>query len=148
MIIVNYQWKCMMCNQLEVCQFSEDTYDFEITDTTEQDAESKNFLYLGGNLIASEDSDGNSEYYHTDILGSTRLTTDSLTGTVEMTQDYTPFGLKLRGTNDNDINIRANYSRQIGKSGYAISVYVVHKKVSPKIIDTLKGIKNICNAKT
>jgi D-3-phosphoglycerate dehydrogenase len=48
---------------------------------------------------------------------------------------------------DNDINIRANYSRQIGKSGYAISVYVIHKKVSPEIIKTLKGIKNICNVK-
>lgn len=49
---------------------------------------------------------------------------------------------------DNDINIRANYSRQIGKSGYAVSVYVVHKKVSPEIIRTLKGIENICNVKT
>jgi len=49
---------------------------------------------------------------------------------------------------DNDINIRANYSRQIGTSGYAISVYVVHKKVSPKIIETLKSIENICNVKT
>jgi D-3-phosphoglycerate dehydrogenase len=48
---------------------------------------------------------------------------------------------------DNDINIRANYSRQIGSSGYAISVYVVHKKVPPKIIETLKGIENICNVK-
>jgi len=48
---------------------------------------------------------------------------------------------------DNDINIRANYSRQIGKSGYAISVYVLHKKVPQKIIETLKGIKNICNVK-
>jgi D-3-phosphoglycerate dehydrogenase / 2-oxoglutarate reductase len=49
---------------------------------------------------------------------------------------------------DNDINIRANYSRQIGKSGYAISVYVLHQQVSPKIIETLKGIENICNANT
>jgi D-3-phosphoglycerate dehydrogenase len=49
---------------------------------------------------------------------------------------------------DNDINIRANYSRQIGKSGYAISVYVVHKRVSPEIIKTLKEIENICNVKT
>jgi len=49
---------------------------------------------------------------------------------------------------ENDINIRANYSRQIGKSGYAISVYVVHKKVPAKIIETLKGIENICNVKT
>ena len=31
---------------------------------------------------------------------------------------------------DCDINIRANYSRQIGNSGYAISVYVLHKKVT------------------
>jgi len=49
---------------------------------------------------------------------------------------------------ENDINIRANYSRQIGKGGYAISVYVVHKKVPAKIIETLKGIENICNVKT
>ncbi len=49
---------------------------------------------------------------------------------------------------DNDINIRANYSRQIGKSGFAISVYVVHRKVPAKIIETLKGIENICNVKT
>jgi D-3-phosphoglycerate dehydrogenase len=48
---------------------------------------------------------------------------------------------------DNDINIRANYSRQIGSSGYAISVYVIHKKVGPEIIKTLKGIKNICNVR-
>jgi D-3-phosphoglycerate dehydrogenase len=48
---------------------------------------------------------------------------------------------------DNDINIRANYSRQIGKSGYAISVYVLHKKVPAKIIETLKSIENICNVK-
>jgi len=49
---------------------------------------------------------------------------------------------------DNDINIRANYSRQVGKSGFAISVYVVHKKVPAEIIKTLKGIENICNVKT
>ena len=49
---------------------------------------------------------------------------------------------------DNDINIRANYSRQIGKSGYAVSVYVVHKKVPAEIIKTLKGIENIRNVKT
>jgi D-3-phosphoglycerate dehydrogenase len=48
---------------------------------------------------------------------------------------------------DNGINIRANYSRQIGSSGYAISVYVLHQQVSAKIIETLKGIKNICNVK-
>jgi D-3-phosphoglycerate dehydrogenase len=48
---------------------------------------------------------------------------------------------------ENDINIRANYSRQIGKSGYAISVYVLHKQVPPEIIETLKGIGNICNVK-
>jgi D-3-phosphoglycerate dehydrogenase len=49
---------------------------------------------------------------------------------------------------DNDINIRANYSRQIGSSGYAISVYVVHKKINPAIIESLKEIKNIVNVKT
>lgn len=49
---------------------------------------------------------------------------------------------------DNDINIRANYSRQIGKGGYAISVYVVHTKVTAAIIKTLRGIENICNVKT
>lgn len=49
---------------------------------------------------------------------------------------------------DNDINIRANYSRQIGKGGFAVSVYVVHRKVPAKIIETLKGIENICNVKT
>jgi len=49
---------------------------------------------------------------------------------------------------ENDINIRANYSRQIGKGGFAISVYVVHKKVSADIIKTLRGIENICDAKT
>ena len=48
---------------------------------------------------------------------------------------------------DNEINIRANFSRQIGKSGYAISVYVIHKKVTPEIIKTLCEIENICNAK-
>jgi D-3-phosphoglycerate dehydrogenase len=48
---------------------------------------------------------------------------------------------------DNDINIRANYSRQIGKSGFAISVYVVHQKVRPEIIQTLRKVKNVCNVK-
>jgi predicted regulator of amino acid metabolism with ACT domain len=49
---------------------------------------------------------------------------------------------------DNDINIRANYSRQIGKGGYAVSVYVIHRKVSPKIIEVLKKIPNVCDVKT
>ena len=48
---------------------------------------------------------------------------------------------------DNDINIRANYSRQIENSGYAISVYVIHKKVSPEIIKKLKAIPNIRHVK-
>jgi D-3-phosphoglycerate dehydrogenase len=48
---------------------------------------------------------------------------------------------------DNEINIRANYSRQIGNSGYAISVYVLHKKVSPEIIKKLKAVPNVCNVK-
>ncbi|MCL4429881.1 MAG: ACT domain-containing protein [Chloroflexi bacterium] len=49
---------------------------------------------------------------------------------------------------DSDINIRTNYSRQIGNSGYAISVYVLHKKVSQAIIQKLKAIPNICTVKT
>ncbi len=49
---------------------------------------------------------------------------------------------------DNDINIRANYSRQIGKGGYAVSVYVLHKKVQPKTIEILKKIPNVCEVKT
>ena len=49
---------------------------------------------------------------------------------------------------DNDINIRANYSRQIGGSGYAISVYVLHKAVTAEIIKKLKAVPNVCNAKT
>ncbi len=48
---------------------------------------------------------------------------------------------------DCDINIRANYSRQIGNSGYAISVYVIHKKVTVDIINKLKAIPNVCNVK-
>jgi D-3-phosphoglycerate dehydrogenase len=48
---------------------------------------------------------------------------------------------------DNDINIRANYSRQIGKSGYAISVYVLHKKVDRKVLEVLKKIDNVCEVK-
>src|SRR3972149_2456896 len=38
---------------------------------------------------------------------------------------------------DNEINMRANYPRQVGKSGFAIPVYVVHKKAPAKIIETL-----------
>jgi D-3-phosphoglycerate dehydrogenase len=48
---------------------------------------------------------------------------------------------------DNEINIRANYSRQIGKTGYAISVYVLHKKVPVDIINKLRKIENICSVK-
>ncbi len=47
---------------------------------------------------------------------------------------------------DCDINIRANYSRQIGK-GYAISVYVLHKKVSADTLKKLKAVPNVCNVK-
>jgi len=49
---------------------------------------------------------------------------------------------------DSNINIRANYSRQIGKSGYAISVYVIHQKVQQKTLDVLKKIENVCDVKT
>ena len=48
---------------------------------------------------------------------------------------------------DCDINIRANYSRQIGNRGFAISVYVLHKKVNSEIIKKLKAVPNVCNVK-
>lgn len=48
---------------------------------------------------------------------------------------------------DNDINIRANYSRQIGKGGYAVSVYVIHKKVQQKTLEVLRKIENVCDVK-
>jgi len=47
---------------------------------------------------------------------------------------------------ESDINIRANYSRQIGK-GYAISVYVLHKKVGADTIKKVKAVPNVCNVK-
>jgi len=47
---------------------------------------------------------------------------------------------------DNNINIRANYSRQIN-SGYAISVYVLHQEVTPEIVAKLKAVPNVCNVK-
>jgi D-3-phosphoglycerate dehydrogenase len=48
---------------------------------------------------------------------------------------------------DSNINIRANYSRQIGKSGYAISVYVIHQMVQPQTIELLRKIENVCEVK-
>jgi D-3-phosphoglycerate dehydrogenase len=47
---------------------------------------------------------------------------------------------------DCNINIRANYSRQINK-GYAISVYVLHQKATAEIVTKLKAIPNVCNVK-
>jgi D-3-phosphoglycerate dehydrogenase len=47
---------------------------------------------------------------------------------------------------DNNINIRANYSRQIN-TGYAISVYVLHHQVTTEIATQLKAVPNVCNAK-
>ncbi len=47
---------------------------------------------------------------------------------------------------DNNINIRANYSRQIN-SGYAVSVYVLHQQVTPEIVAKLKAVPNVCNVR-
>jgi D-3-phosphoglycerate dehydrogenase len=47
---------------------------------------------------------------------------------------------------ESDINIRANYSRQIN-SGYAISVYVLHQQATPDIVAKLKAVPNVCNVK-
>ncbi len=48
---------------------------------------------------------------------------------------------------DSDINIRSNYSRQIGNGDFAISVYVLHQKVNLETIKKLKEIKNVCSVK-
>jgi len=47
---------------------------------------------------------------------------------------------------DCNINIRANYSRQIN-TGYAISVYVLHQKATEAIVEKLKAVPNVCNVK-
>ena len=47
---------------------------------------------------------------------------------------------------DCNINIRANYSRQIN-TGYAISVYVLHQTATPEIVAKLKAVPNVCNVK-
>jgi D-3-phosphoglycerate dehydrogenase / 2-oxoglutarate reductase len=47
---------------------------------------------------------------------------------------------------DCNINIRANFSRQIN-TGYAISVYVLHQTVTPEIVAKLKAVPNVCNVK-
>ena len=47
---------------------------------------------------------------------------------------------------ESNINIRANYSRQIS-TGYAISVYVLHHETTPEIIAQLKAMPNICSVK-
>jgi len=45
---------------------------------------------------------------------------------------------------ENNINIRANYSRQI-TTGHAISVYVLHHQVTQEIVAQLKATSNVCN---
>jgi D-3-phosphoglycerate dehydrogenase len=47
---------------------------------------------------------------------------------------------------ENNINIRANYSRQI-TNGYAISVYVLHHQVTLEIVTQLKAVTNVCDVK-
>ncbi|MDR0797671.1 MAG: ACT domain-containing protein [Nitrososphaerota archaeon] len=47
---------------------------------------------------------------------------------------------------ENNINIRANYSRQIN-TGYAISVYVLHHQVTQEIVTQLQAVPNICHVK-
>ncbi len=48
---------------------------------------------------------------------------------------------------DSNINIRANYSRQIN-TGYAISVYVLHQKAPEEVVVKLKAIPNVCSVKS
>jgi D-3-phosphoglycerate dehydrogenase len=47
---------------------------------------------------------------------------------------------------DSNINIRANYSRQINQ-GYAISVYVLHQKVSAATVAKVQAVPNVCSVK-
>jgi D-3-phosphoglycerate dehydrogenase / 2-oxoglutarate reductase len=47
---------------------------------------------------------------------------------------------------DSNINIRANYSRQINQ-GYAISVYVLHQKVSAATVAKVQALPNVCSVK-
>ncbi|MCW3999915.1 MAG: ACT domain-containing protein [Candidatus Bathyarchaeota archaeon] len=47
---------------------------------------------------------------------------------------------------DSNINIRANYSRQINQ-GYAISVYVLHQKVSAETVAKVQAVPNVCSVK-
>ena len=47
---------------------------------------------------------------------------------------------------ESNINIRANYSRQIN-TGYAISIYVLHHQVTTEIVTQLKAVPNVCNVK-
>jgi len=47
---------------------------------------------------------------------------------------------------DGNINIRANYSRQINQ-GFAISVYVLHQKATSEIVEKLRAVPNVCNVK-
>ncbi len=48
---------------------------------------------------------------------------------------------------NNNVNIRTIYSRQIG-TGFAIAVYLLHQKVDPTILKTLKKNENICSVRT
>jgi D-3-phosphoglycerate dehydrogenase len=48
---------------------------------------------------------------------------------------------------ESNINIRANYSRQIN-TGYAISVYVLHQEVPTEVVDKLKAVPNVCSVKS
>ena len=47
---------------------------------------------------------------------------------------------------DNKVNIRTIYSRQIG-TGFAIAVYLLHQKVDPEILKTLKKNENISSVR-
>ncbi len=48
---------------------------------------------------------------------------------------------------DSNINIRANYSRQINSS-YAISVYVLHQTVPAEVVEKVKAVPNVVSVKS
>jgi hypothetical protein len=57
---------------------------------------SKDCIYLGGKLLASESSSQGTRYHFSDALGTPRVVTDP-TGAVAARHDYDPFGVEMTG---------------------------------------------------
>jgi len=68
------------------------------------DNEETIYYYLNGKIVGRKDSNGNTYYYHPDILGSTNLVTDQA-GNEIARSDYLPFG-------GNDLDYRFTFTGQ------------------------------------